>query len=298
MTRSIAVFGDSISTFEGWAPSGYAVFYDGERARAAGLHGAGDTWWGSLARALDAEVLANASYSGSMVSGAGFPAGSSCERSNALLGPAGEQPTDVFVFMGTNDYGWGSAYAQAAGRSAATPPCTDLTAIPAGVAGGVPDGAIEEFASSYALMLTHMRAVCPNARIHCLGLLPGRVRGCAHPTFAWNLRGVPMDCYNDAIARVCMGMNVRYLDIAAYGLDYEALDGTHPTSRGMAQIAALVLDALGECGLDDAGAFYAGGVFGEGRDAWASGEICPGRCCLGCAHAKGTGNAWYCVCQR
>ncbi len=297
MGRSISVLGDSISTLWGWQPHGYAVYYDQDRACAAGISSVEDTWWMRVARTLGAEPLANASYSGSMVAGDGFPAGRSPERSLALLGPLGEQPTDVAVFMGTNDYGWGSPRAQAAARSAATPACVDLETVPPAVASAASRADVQEFERAYGAMLDNVRAVCGSSNVWCVGLLPGRVAGSKESTFTWNLRGVLLDDYNDAIARAAQTHGAVYLDMASFGLDYEAVDGTHPTARGMAQIADLVVAAMGEGGDPRSlEAFSAP----EGSDAfsWNSTRYCPDSSCLECPDAMDTGNTWRCVCTR
>lgn len=298
MERLISVMGDSISTFSGWEPPGYAVYFDEQRAGAAGLRSADDTWWAQVARRLGARVLANASYSGSMVAGAGFPAGLSRERSAALRGPLGEVPTDVLVFMGTNDYGWGSARAQAAGRSAATPDAVDLAAVPCGVASGALPSDLDDFEAAYAAMLANIASACPGAALWCVGLLPGRVAASDGPTFTWNLRGIPLGDYNEAIGRAACSKGAVFLDVASYGLDYEATDGTHPTARGMAQIADLVCAAMGVGEKDPRRCrSYAT----QGKDApasWASLDRCPGATCVGCVHALDTGNTWRCVCCK
>ncbi len=99
--------GDSISTFEGCVPDGYTLFYNDERLERSGVLRPEDTWWSHAVRALGGTVLADSAWSGSMVEGAGFPAASSPERAAALLGPDGQAPDAVLVFIGINDYGWG-----------------------------------------------------------------------------------------------------------------------------------------------------------------------------------------------
>ena len=294
--RTVSIMGDSISTFSGCNPEGFAVFYDGARQLATGVTDPSMTWWSLLAGRLGARVLANASYSGSMVQGAGFPAAVAPERACALLGPNGERPDDVVIFIGINDYGWGSPEAQAAGRSAATPPCLDLSRVPPATAGLAPANAAERFGAAYARMLANVREVAPSARVWCCSLVPGRAAEADRPTFAWNLRGVPLARYNEQIARAAEREGARYADACAYGLDYEASDGTHPTALGMRQLAALFAAAIeGEKGPDPA---PFGGDARPDASPWASRVLCPGRACVGCPHARGTGNAWYCVCER
>ena len=42
--KSVSILGDSISTFEGFNPDGYAVFYTPASQEANGLNGVFDTW--------------------------------------------------------------------------------------------------------------------------------------------------------------------------------------------------------------------------------------------------------------
>ena len=98
-----SIMGDSISTYAGCNPEGYDVFYEGERRAATGVCSASDTWWARMVDLLGGRLLSNASFSGSMVEGAGFPAGDSQERVEAL-GNGDLAPDAIVVFMGINDY--------------------------------------------------------------------------------------------------------------------------------------------------------------------------------------------------
>lgn len=298
MARLFSVLGDSISTFEGCNPAGFAVYYTHERARTCGLASPRDTWWSQVVAHFGGELLANGSWSGSMVEGAGYPAAWSPERV-AALADGGRVPDDIVAFIGINDYGWGGAAAQAAGRSAATPPCTDLAQFPPAEAGRAPRGALEGFSAAYRTMLRALRAAYPAARIWCCTLLPGRLAGSVHPTHAWNLRGVPMEDYNGAIRAAARECGCTLADAARYGLDYEAVDGTHPTRLGMVQIAALVVAAMEGRDAPEAAPFAADASQAcPGPVDWRSRVLCADRCCVGCPWAMGAGSSWYCVCTR
>lgn len=69
----ISIMGDSISTFESFNPDGYCVFYDEQMQYINGLTLVNDTWWAQVIQALHGELCVNNSYSGSKVSGEGFP---------------------------------------------------------------------------------------------------------------------------------------------------------------------------------------------------------------------------------
>lgn len=293
MERTFSVFGDSISTFVNCNPPGFAVYYEGERARAAGLADARDTWWHQAASLLGGRVIANASYSGSMVAGEGFPAATSAERLGALRGPKGQPPTDVLVFLGTNDYGWGSAANQLAGGSEAAPASSGPRPAPAEVSRSVGPSDLEDFSAAYRAMLDGVRAVCAEARVWCLTLPTGRLPGHRRSTFAHALRGLPVSAYNEAIAEAARARGCRVADVAGYGLDYDAVDGTHPTRRGMAQLAALAAAAIEGHPQPDAAAFLP-----EGEGFWSFEPCCRQTSCATCPHAHNTGSRWDCVCGQ
>lgn len=294
--RHVSILGDSISTFDGCNPAGFAVYYQGERCAQTGVRSPRDTWWSQVIDHLGGQLLANSSFSGSLVEGAGFPAGSSWERIDALA-RGGVQPDDVIVFMGINDYGWGGAAAQAAGRGNAVPATVDLDDVKPCTASVAAPDAVARFEAAYDLLLTRVRAAYPEARVWCCTLCPGRVAGSPAPTFAFNLRGAPFDEYNDAIRASVREHSCNLVDLRAFGVDYEALDGTHPTARGMRQLAHLICRAI------DGTASDAEGPNTDALDphlfdaSLRSANRCPERSCIGCEHARSTGNQWLLVCD-
>ena len=296
MPRYVSVLGDSISTLKGWNPEGFAVFYEDGRDELAGLQGPQDTWWGKVISHLNGTLLVNGSWSGSMVQGQGYPAAWSPERI-AALARDGIAPDDILVFLGTNDYGWATAAAQACGRSSAAPACLNLEDYPESVAGAAPAGALDIFKDAYATMLHALREAYPQARVWCLTLLPGRVMGASHPTHAWNLRGINMRAYCDAILEVAEACGCTGLDVAGFGFDYEALEGTHPTNLGMSQIADMVVAAMEKQPLSMHHFAPDVSTHCDVPVDWRSKDLCGARMCVGCPWAKGTGNAWYTVCQ-
>ena len=284
--KRVSILGDSISTFEGCVPEGFRVYYEGARRRATGVKLPSDTWWAQVVSGMGGVPWRVGAYSGSLVEGAGFPAGESAERV-AALARDGVAPDEVLVFMGANDYGWGGAAAQAAGRGNAVPACLDLADVEPQMPGLADADAAERFGAAYERMLARVRRAYPQTTVRCCTLCPGRVADCDRSTFAYNLRGVPIERYNDAIRAAAARTGCAVADVAALGFDYEAVDGTHPTARGMRQLAALVLHAMGLA--DDAAVAATG--------APRSQRSCEGPC-VGCEHAASTGAAWLCVCRR
>ena len=313
--KTFSIMGDSISTFEGCVPDGYTLFYNDERLERSGVLRPEDTWWSHAVRALGGTVLADSAWSGSMVEGAGFPAASSPERAAALLGPDDQAPDAVLVFIGINDYGWGGAEAQAAGRSHAMPRCIDPASIPEQVAGAAPADAVKRFGAAYRTMLRNIHAAAPEAAVYCITLLPGRTHGVDHPEFCYRLRGHHLDEYNAAIRDAAAAEGCRVADVRAFGRDYDSLEGTHPTNLGMRQFASMVVRAMQLA--DAAGENPAEADAPEGitagtqpdvanpaldlRDfcgAPESAQLCDAPTCIGCPHAANTGNQWLCRCLK
>lgn len=129
----VSVLGDSISTYEGYIPANYKLYYDEDRQKINGLISVYDTWWAKVNQYLKAYLCVNNSFSGSKVSGE-FPSASSEKRASALH-KMEHYPDVILVYMGTNDFGF-----------------------------GVP---LETFAKDYRKMMERLRKNYPIARILC-----------------------------------------------------------------------------------------------------------------------------------
>lgn len=306
MTKTFSVLGDSISTFEDVIPRGWRVYYAGDLRHETGVCEVADTWWMQVINHFEGKLLADASFSGSLVEGSGFPAASSDERVRALGGSkrggrgarsASESPDVVLVFIGINDYGWGGADAQARSHGNALPAYEQVRQAGNPIAPGAVDvEAPALFGRAYQEMLSKIRHEFPGAEVWCLTLVPGRVRGEAQSTFAYNLRGADINEYNEAIRQAALSTGCKVADIAAFGLEYEASDGTHPTALGMRQIAAMTIAAMEGRAADSAPETWPMALAAE--DAWRAERPCEGRACVACEHRVSTANPWYLVCGR
>ena len=296
MKRLFSVYGDSISTFEGVTPDGWSIFYTGEQREATGVQTPADTWWMQVINHFDGELLANAAWSGCVCEGNVFPQGAS-ERRIAALERDGKAPDDILIYIGINDYGWGSAYAQICGGSPNAPAelvasCPDK----GNVAGLAPDGAVEKFASSYRSMLRTMHEKWPKAHIWAATLLPGRVKGAEKSTSPRWFRGICVDEYNKAIHSAAADEpNCTPVDAAALGFAYEAIAGTHPTNRGMKQLAAMYIRGMEAADETLPRTPYEGSKLLT--DDMRTIEFCA-KPCVGCEYAKGTGNNWWHICEK
>ena len=129
----------------------------------------------------------------------------------------------IIIYMGTNDYGYGvpiSCYHS--------------------------DAAMVSHENKYfdVAYETMLKAVCsqyPKAEIWCCTLCPGRVKGSAKSTFPYQLHGIPFGAYNQVIRDTAEKYGCRVIDFSKYKVEYEAMDGTHPTVTGMSEIADMVI---------------------------------------------------------
>lgn len=294
MAKAYSVLGDSISTFKGAVPAENRCYYDTTDTNGTGVTSQDETWWARIIAEEGGELLANASFSGSMVQGEGFPAGRHPSRVGQLLGADGRQPDVVLVFIGINDYGWGSPEAQVVGGSEAAPKCVDAAAFPdVNPSGPAPADAVQRFERAYTEMLGNVRETAPEAEVWCLTVPPGRVAGKGDSMFCYRLRGIDIDDYNEAIRNAANRAGALVADVAELGFDYDAADGTHPTKEGMRQLAALVEAAMCKARGDEEGCAAALSGYPE---RLRSARFCDKPSCIGCPHASITDPRWSCVC--
>ena len=102
--KKVSILGDSISTYTGYIPSDYSIFYPEN----GGITDVKDTWWMRVIDGSNAVFCADASYSGSTTCGVsteqndGRP-GVSDRRIGDLTSPDGMKPDVILVYMGAND---------------------------------------------------------------------------------------------------------------------------------------------------------------------------------------------------
>lgn len=214
----VSVIGDSISTFEGYNPSGYSVFYNAEMQQRNGLSGVYDTWWAKVNQALHAFICVNNAYSGSRVTGNGFPAASCIERISYLK-TAVYDPDMILIYIGFNDFGYGVSVSQnkPAGQSRIKDP--------------------SYFEDAYALMIDRVKEQYPHSEIVCGTLMRTRIKNNENWAFPENYAGQNFEDFNNAIRRIAGEKNVYLADVGALNTRYETLDGSHPTLEGHQTIA-------------------------------------------------------------
>lgn len=105
--RTVAILGDSYSTFAGYIPEGYACWYSQTPQGENDVTMVEQTWWHQFCSANGYELVLNNSYSGSTVCNTGYDAVDYSDRSfitrmkDCVEGD--EIPDMILIFGGTND---------------------------------------------------------------------------------------------------------------------------------------------------------------------------------------------------
>ena len=206
--RTVSILGDSISTFEGYNPTGYSVYYNREQQYKNDLKSVRDTWWSKVIDMLGADMCVNNSYAGCRATGY-FPAASSSKRLKVLK-TALQIPDIILIFVGYTDFAYGVPI-----RSD-TEPC---------------------FYDCYEKILVELRNLYPFARVICGNIMKTTCKDKVNWTFPDSLMDIPLWAYNDTIRKLCVKHQVELADLEATGIQYETLDGSHPTAVGHSQIA-------------------------------------------------------------
>lgn len=211
---NISILGDSISTLTGFNPEGYKVYYSLEKAAKTGVRTMQDTWWGKLIEALDGDLLVDNAWSGSRVTKLPnakglFPSGCSDERTYGLhIGSV--MPDVIIVYLGTNDWAFGA----------------------------------QDFYAAYNTMLKKLKTNYPEAEIWCCTLSPTYMVSKPNFKFPYTYPGVHIEEFNEGIRRATAKHGCNLIDLYALGRPYDSVDGTHPTARGMTELAEMMVLAM------------------------------------------------------
>ena len=112
MKSNVIIFGDSYSTFEGFVPDGYALYYFKNGREDTDVAQVSHTWWHQVMKEANLNLILNDSWSGSTISYTGYY-NADCSKSSSFIyrlkklienGIFTQNKIDkVFVFGGTND---------------------------------------------------------------------------------------------------------------------------------------------------------------------------------------------------
>lgn len=219
--KRFSILGDSISTLDGFNPSGYNVFYKTEKSEQASVFQPCDTWWGMVIEHLGGVLEVNNSWSGSWVSKLPlgdklFPSACSEERTGGLH--KNSHPDVILVYIGIND--WAS--------------------------GAMLKGSDEDsFEGAYDLMLKRIKSNYPNAEIWCCTIAQSFISTNPNVSCRYCCGGWHMEDFNKCIRTAVENNACGLIDFYSYHTPYDTIDLTHPNRSGMKTIFEMVLKAMG-----------------------------------------------------
>ena len=209
-SKNIFILGDSYSTFEGYNPEGYDVFYSENPVVSTDVTRVEKTWWHRFAKDTDGKIVRNSAFSGTTVCNTGYggfcPGTSFVGRFEKLVseGFFRDTPVDLFfVFGGTND-AWANS------------PIGELKYS------GFSEDDLRSALPAFCYLLQRIRDCVPGTRI--VNILNDVV-----------IKSELTDGYREA----CRHLGVECVEIG----DFDRMEG-HPTALGMEQIENSVLRLL------------------------------------------------------
>lgn len=212
----ISIVGDSISTYLGYNPYNYPVYYKDDKAYDNEIESVDDTWWKQVIDSVGGELCVNNSYSGSLVAGNFESSACSVERCSMLHCEV--SPDVILIYIGTNDRGFKVDVGLDAPQDT------------------------QKFYGAYRSMLSQLKTNYSNAKIVCATLLMGRLKDSVN--IAYDRFMKEDDRYNEAIRLAVKEEGCLLADIARAGERYETLDYCHPTKQGHKIMAKLWIEAL------------------------------------------------------
>lgn len=232
--KTLSILGDSISTYEGWIPDEYAVFFpmNGE------VEDVDDTWWKLFMDDAGMQFCANSSSSGSTCVGDSLSIDDpkfACSnyRIDDLIGKGGAYPDVIIVYMGTND-------------------C--LTNVPIGENDGtlpVEEGVIENFSDAYTLILDKLESQYPMSQIYCCTLTQIGSWGSGDKPFVTfeNSKGLTSEDYSRQIETIASNRGLTTIDLYNCGITENNMykyvtDGVHLNTEGMKLVCDSVESAI------------------------------------------------------
>ena len=223
----LSIIGDSISTFDGWIPSGNKVFYDGSKY---GITDVTKTWWYMAMTELGMNLCVNNSWSGSRVTTTAGDESAACMSRCQNLHTEEHEPDFIIIYIGINDYNNGVDIGVYDGRSS------------------IPESTTT-FREAYSVMLDKVLTRYPRAKVF-VATLPYCDRNDDENSFPeLNRNGVPLSDFNDAIRELANAFGVEIIELSKCGITFHNRkiylgDELHPNTAGMELMSRKVINKL------------------------------------------------------
>lgn len=236
--KTFSVLGDSISTYSGYIPEGYAAYYP-----SGDVNDVSKTWWGQLISETGMVHWNQAAWSGSRCCGDSTDdesgeAGCSDKRIADVGAGHSVAPDFIIVYIGTNDYGLGTP--KTLGDFSST---DELVA----------EGNVQVFASAYSLMISKLRTSYPLSRIVCCTLTEWRFVDPDSTYPILNSKGNSATQFNEQIRAIADAFGCSVCDLHSCGMNHwntatytvdNSGKGLHPNTAGMTLIKNAVKSTL------------------------------------------------------
>ena len=216
--KTFGVYGDSITTFEGFVPTEALFYYP---IYSSSVKTVKQTWWKIVEATTGLALTRNISYSGSTVSsGYGNDYGSNPSRVSKLAYGNGESPDIIIIYLGIND-----------------------------VVNGVASSKFEE---QYRKMINTMKSNHPNSQLVVCNLAYETYTDGSNPS-GYNRPGLREE-FNGIIEKIAKENSIPLVDLDKVITKetekvnnwYYLGDNIHPSDKGMQVIAEAVIEKINE----------------------------------------------------
>lgn len=241
--KKISIYGDSISTYSGWIPSGNSNYYPHSTTDTNPVNNVNKTWWKETIDALNFELVVNNSWSGRCVleteARAGYKEANVLQLKKQVDG-VDVIPDIIIVRLGGNDFKNGD-YPLGTYDGTTVLPTTDPPTT---------------FLDAYAIMLHRILTNFPLAQVYCCTITEMEYNTSKVGFPEINPLGESLPEWNDAIKKIANAFGLRVIDHAACGItyynrsyyfqDYNASTSgaLHPNALGHALMANLTIHEL------------------------------------------------------
>ncbi len=244
----VSILGASISTFEGYIPNDYTVYYPHKTSNPDPVLDVHDTYWMRFIDIISGELLVNNSSSGSFCStghGEEIDAKAGCGIRCEALDNGTDMPDIIIIQLGGNDF---------------------TRSTPLGTYNGTQEFPTDTdtFREAYAVMLSKITSKYKDAKVIC-GTIP-IISGGEYVTRTFPVKnlyqsesrpgGILLDDYNQAIRELAGLYNCQIADFSNCGLTFENIPtymqdyyskrryGQHPNRSGHSMMTIELLKAL------------------------------------------------------
>ncbi len=209
---NVFILGDSYSTFEGYNPEGYDVWYNSCSKEFNDVCRVEDCWWHQFFERVPARLVRNCSYSGTTICNTGY-GGEDCRNKSFIArldrlieeGYFKENRIDTMIIFGSTNDCW-------AGSPVGEQKLEDWS-----------EEDLYRVYPAFSYMLSRAKAALPEGRILFImnyGLTPG---------------------FAESFEASCRHFGVEFLPLREF-----QIGGGHPTSLGMKEICDQVIEYLEE----------------------------------------------------